>query len=141
MWARGKRRAIMSLRTKLALAGAAAAATAAVVVAAPSAGAAPANGLAFTLTCPAPVGTVTVTTPPGNGAFTPAFIAGTQQLFIPYQVTGEVTVGGEVVDAFNDVKKAPTPANAVTCTFVANFTEDGTAVTINGTVVAVLRGH
>jgi hypothetical protein len=132
----------MSSRTRLALAGAAAAAaaTAAVVVAAPSAGAAPANGLTFTLSCPAPVGTVTVTTPRGNGAFTPAFIAGTQQLFIPYQVTGEVTVGGEVVDSFNDVKKALTPANAVTCTFTTSFTEDGAAVTINGTVVAVLRG-
>jgi hypothetical protein len=131
----------MSSRTRLALAGAVAAATAAVVVAAPSAGAAPANGPTFTVTCPAPIGTVTVTTPPGNGAFTPAFIAGTQQLFIPYQVTGEVTVGGEVVETFNDVKKAPTPANAVTCTFTATFTEGGTTATVNGTVVAVLRGH
>ena len=132
----------MSSRTRLALAGAAAAATAAaVVVAAPSAGAAPANNLTFTLTCPAPVGTVTATTPRGNGAFTPAFIVGTQQLLIPYEVTGEVTVGGEVVDAFDDVKMAPAPANAVTCTFMASFTEEGTAVTINGTVVAVLRGH
>ena len=135
----------MSSRTRLALAGAAAAAaaaaTTAVVVAAPSAGAAPANNLTFTVTCPAPVGTVTATTPRGSGPFTPAFIVGTQQLFIPYEVMGEVTVGGEVVDAFDDVKKAPTPANAVTCTFVASFSEDGTAVTINGTVVAVLRGH
>jgi hypothetical protein len=132
----------MSSRRRLVLAGAAAAATAAaVVMAAPSAGAAPANGPTFTVTCPVPVGTVTVTTPPGNGAFTPAFIAGTQQLFIPYEVTGEVTVGGEVVETFSDVKKAPTPANAVTCTFTATFTESGTTATVSGTVVAVLRGH
>jgi hypothetical protein len=131
----------MSSRTRLVLAGAAAAATAALVVAAPSAGAAPAGGPMFTVTCPAPVGAVTVTTPPGGGAFTPAFIAGTQQLFIPYEITGQVTVDGEVVDAFSDIKNAPTPANAVTCTFTATFTEDGTTATVTGTVVAVLRGH
>jgi len=131
----------MSSRTRLALAGAAAAATAAVVVAAPTAGAAPTRGPTFTVTCPAPLGTFTVTTPPSDAAFTPAFIDGTHQLAIPYSITGEVTVDGVVVETFGDVKNAPTPANAVTCTFTASFTEDGTTATVSGTVVAVLRGQ
>jgi hypothetical protein len=131
----------MSSRTRFAVAGGAVVAAATLIVAAPSsAGAAPANGPEFTVTCPGE-DPFTVVTPPGNGAFTPAFIEGTRQVAIPYQVTGTVTVDGQVVDSFNDVKKAPTPANAVTCSFEGTFTEGDMTATVAGTVVVVLRGH
>ena len=128
----------MSARTRLAVAGGAVVA-AAMIVAAPSAGAAPASGNVFMVTCPGATPFTVVT--PGNGAFTPAFIEGTQQLLIPYHVTGEVTVDGDVVDSFDDVKQAPIPATAVTCTFEATFTFGDVTATVAGTVIGVLRGH
>jgi len=114
-------------------------AAATMIVAAPSAGAAPARGNEFTVTCPGEDPFTVVT--PGNGAFTPAFIAETQQLLIPYHVTGDVTVDGEVVESFDDAKNAPVPASAVTCTFEATFTFGDVTATVAGTVVGVLRGH
>jgi hypothetical protein len=129
----------MSARTRLALAGGAVAAAAAMIVAAPSAGAAPAVGNVFTVTCAG--GTPFTVVTPGNGAFTPAFIEGTQQLLIPYHVMGDVTVDGEVVESFDDVKAAPVPADAVTCTFEATFTQGEITATVAGTVIGVLRGH
>jgi len=129
----------MSARTRLAVAGGAVVAAATMIVAAPSAGAAPASGNVFTVTCPGEIPFTVVT--PSNGAFTPAFIAGTQQLLIPYHVTGEVTVDGEVVESFDDVKAAPVPADAVTCTFDATFTFGDVTATVEGTVIGVLRGH
>lgn len=128
----------MSSRTRFALAGAAAA-VAALVVAVPSATAAPTKGGEFTVTCPGEDPFTVVV--PGGGPFTPAFMAGTNQLLIPYEITGEITVGGEVVETFSDVKRAPVPASATTCSFTGTFTEDGTTVTISGTVVGVLRGR
>lgn len=102
-----------------------------------SAEAAPKNGLTFEVTCPG-AGPFTIITPPGNGAFTPAF--GSNQVFIPYRVTGTVTVDGVVVEEFDDVKPAPVPASAITCTFETMFEDGGAQVRIAGTALVVPRG-
>jgi hypothetical protein len=102
-----------------------------------SAEAAPKKGLAFEVVCPG-LGAFTVVTPPGNGAFTPAF--GPNKVFIPYDIEGTVTVDGEVVEEFHDVKPAPVPASAIECTFEASFEDEGAQIEIAGTVVVVPRG-
>jgi hypothetical protein len=61
-------------------------------------------------------------------------------VFIPYRVTGTVTVDGAIVESFDDVKRAPVPSAAVTCTFSTTFEDEGSQVTIAGTAVVVLRG-
>jgi hypothetical protein len=127
-----RRRTAMTKRVVPAIA--AGIAAAALLVAAPTADAAPKKGNVFAVTCPG-LGTFDVVTPPGNGAFTPAFSQG--RAFIPYRVTGTVTINGEVVDQFDDVKPAPVPSSAITCAFEGSF-ED---VTIAGTVVVVPRGR
>ena len=99
--------------------------------------AAPKNGLTFDVTCPGR-GSFEIVTPPGNGAFTPAI--GSNQVFIPYDVQGTVTVDGAVVDEFHDVKRAPVPASAIACTFEASFEDGGAQVVIAGTALVVPRG-
>ena len=99
--------------------------------------AAPKKGLTFDVTCPGR-GSFEVVTPPGNGAFTPAF--GSNQLFIPYRVTGTVTVDGVVVEEFDDVKRAPVPAGALACTFETSFEDGDAQVVIAGTALVVPRG-
>jgi hypothetical protein len=39
------------------------------------------------------------------------------------------------------LKKAPVPADAMTCTFEGSFTEGDVTATISGTAVVVLRGQ
>jgi hypothetical protein len=102
-----------------------------------SAEAAPNNGLTFEVTCPG-AEPFTIVTPPGNGAFTPAL--GSNQVFIPYRVTGTVTVDGVVVEEFDDVKPAPVPAGAISCAFETSFEDGGAQVEIAGTAVVVPRG-
>jgi hypothetical protein len=99
--------------------------------------AAPKNGLTFDVTCPG-LGNFEVVTPPGNGAFTPAI--GSNQVFIPYDVEGTVTVGDAVVEEFHDVKPAPVPASAISCTFEASFEDGGVQITIAGTALVAPRG-
>jgi hypothetical protein len=124
----------MAGRRLIAIAGTTAAA---LLFAAPMAGAAPKNGLQFSVTCPG-LDTFDVVTPPGNGTFTPAF--GPNGVAISYRLTGTVTVNGEVVDEFDDVKPAPVPANALTCTFTTTFEDPGgNEVMIAGTAVVVQR--
>jgi hypothetical protein len=116
------------------------AAAAATVMVGSTAVAAPTKGPEFTVTCPG-LGTFDVVTPPGQGAFTPAFRVGTHQVFIPYEISGTVTgVPGEDPFTFVDVKNAPVPADAITCTFAGTFTEGDVTVTVTGTVVVVQRG-
>jgi hypothetical protein len=125
----------MTTRSRIAVAGGVAAA--AMLLAAPLATAAPKKGNQFSVTCPG-LGTFDVVTPPGNGAFTPAF--GPQSpVSIPYHITGTVTVNGVVVDEFADIKPAPVPSSAITCTFEASFVDQGADVTIAGTAVVVPR--
>src|SRR5919106_4488396 len=102
---------------------------AALSLSAMSAEAAPKNGLTFDVTCPG-LGSFVIVTPPGNGAFTPAI--GSNQVFIPYDVEGTVTADGQVVDEFHDVKPAPVPASAISCSFSTSFEdEDGVLIEIS----------
>jgi hypothetical protein len=101
-----------------------------------SAEAAPKNGLTFEVTCPGSA-PFTIVTPPGNGAFTPAF--GPNQVFIPYDVEGTVTADGMVVETFHDIKPAPVPAGAVSCAFETSFEDDGFVIVISGTALVVPR--
>lgn len=119
-----------------------AAAAAAVMVGSPAAVAAPTiPGGTLTVTCP-DLGTFEVVTPPSgeSASFTPAFVAATHQVFIPYQISGTITATGEEPLTFNDVKKAPVPADAMTCTFEGTFGEGDFMVTITGTAVVIQRG-
>lgn len=126
----------MTKRSRIAVAGGVAAA--AMLLAAPMAPAAPKKGNQFSVTCPG-LGTFNVVTPPGNGAFTPAF--GPQApVSIPYRTTGTVTVNGVVVEEFDNVKPAPVPSSAVECTFEASFEDPGgNDVMIVGTALVVPR--
>lgn len=124
----------MTKRSVVALAGGVAAASPLLV--APMAGAAPKNGLTFDVTCPG-LGSFQVATPPGNGPLTPAF--GPDRVFIPYRVTGTATVDGQVVEQFDDIKPAPVPASAITCTFTTTFVDQGSTVTIAGTALVTPR--
>jgi hypothetical protein len=88
------------------------------------------------VTCPG-LGTFDIVTPPGNGACTPAF--GPDGVAIPYRVTGTVTVDGQVVEQFDDIKPAPVPSSALMCTFETSFEDQGATVMIAGTAVVVQR--
>jgi hypothetical protein len=110
---------------------------AAMVLGVTSVEAAPKNGLTFDVTCPG-LGSFVVVTPPGNGAFTPAL--GSNQIYIPYDVEGTVTVDGLLVDEFHDVKAAPVPAGAISCSFEASFEDGGVQIVIAGTALVVPRG-
>jgi hypothetical protein len=123
----------MAGRRLIAIAGTTAAA---LLFAAPMAAAAPKRGLQFSVTCPG-LGTFEVVTPPGNGPFTPAF--GPDGVSIPYRITGTVTVDGQVVEEFDDVKPAPVPSSAITCTFETTFEDQGAIVMIAGTALVVPR--
>jgi len=93
----------------------------------------------ITATCPG--GDVAIVPPPGHGQWTPGFLEGTHQLLIPYQFAFEVTdSSGAVVDSFTDTKGASIPEGAITCTFSNTVTQDGQTFTVNGQVVAVVRG-
>jgi hypothetical protein len=124
----------MTKRRRIAVAGGVAAA--AMLLGAPMATAAPKKGPSFSVTCPG-LGTFEVVTPPGNGAFTPAF--GANRVFIPYRISGTVTVDGQVVEEFDDIKPAPVPSSAAACTFEASFEDQGAVVSIAGTALVVPR--
>ena len=54
-------------------------------------------------------------------------------------MTGTVTVGGQVVEQFDDIKPAPVPSSAITCTFTTTFEDQGATVTIAGTALVAAR--
>jgi hypothetical protein len=123
------------------LCAAAAAAAAVSLSGSPAAVAAPlVPGGTLTVTCPG-LGTFDVVTPPtGQGSsFSPAFSAATHAVFIPYEVSGTI-VSAEGTFTFDDVKQAPVPSDAMTCTFEGTFGEGEFMVTITGTAVVVQRG-
>lgn len=93
----------------------------------------------ITATCPD--GPVDVVVAPGNGQWTPAFIEGTHQVFIPYSFVFTVTDSeGAVVEDDAVSKAAEPPDDAITCTFGEEFTEDGETFTFLGTVTGVIVG-
>ena len=113
---------------------------AALLVGSPAAAAPTVPGGTLTVTCP-DLGTFDVVTPPTaeNASFSPAFTAATHQVFIPYEISGTI-VSSEGTFTFDDVKKAPVPSEAMTCTFEGTFGEGDFMVTITGTAVVVQRG-
>jgi uncharacterized Zn-binding protein involved in type VI secretion len=130
----------MSVKRRLAIVCGATVAATTLMVGGPTALAAPAEGgVEFTVNCPGLDEFVVVATP-GDAPFAPVFIPGTHQLFIPYQLTGTVTVDGQVVEEIDDVKNAPLPADAIACTFEGTITEGDVTVTLAGTAVVVQRG-
>jgi hypothetical protein len=130
----------MSVKRLLAIVCGATVAATTLMVGGPTALAAPAEGgVEFTVNCPGLDEFVVVATP-GDAPFAPVFIPGTHQLFIPYQLTGTVTVDGQVVEEIDDAKTAPLPADAIACTFEGTITEGDVTVTLAGTAVVVQRG-
>jgi hypothetical protein len=132
----------MSIKRRLPILCAAAIAAAAVfLVGSPAAVAAPTGpGGTLTVTCPGMAPFDIVTTPSSDSAsFPPAFNAATHQVFIPYHLSGTI-VSSEGTFTFDDAKKAPVPADAMTCTFEGTFGEGEFMVTITGTAVVVQRG-
>jgi hypothetical protein len=127
----------MSIKRRLAMA--AVAAAAATLMVGPTALAAPKTGITFSVTCPG-LGTFDVVTTPNEAAFSPVFAVDANQVFIPYEVHGTATgfPGGPFT--FDDIKPAPVPADAMTCTFEGTFTEDGITITLSGTALVALRG-
>jgi len=105
------------------------------------------NAQEFTLDCGA-AGTIEVVVN-GNGAFTPGHLLDGPGVLIPVAF-GEVTIvvrdaEGNVIDEFTDEGATKGRARArgrerVSCTFTDSFTEDGTTVTISGSVTAILSG-
>lgn len=133
----------MSIKRRLPiLCAAATAATAALLVGSPAAVAAPTvPGGTLTVSCPGMAPFEIVTTPSADAAsFPPAFTAATHAVFVPYQLSGTI-VSSEGTFTFNDVKTAPVPAGAITCTFEGSFGEGEFMVTITGTAVVVQRGR
>jgi len=105
---------------------------------APAASAAPAPFEYLLVDCPG-YGQVELTSP-GNGAFTPGFIGGTNQLLIPHAVSYTVTVDGQVSSG-SATKAEPEPDDMITCTFDATFRSGGTTYHLVGEVAGVVRGE
>lgn len=145
----------MNLRHRLA----AIASTAALLTAIPvAAHADPSEGEAFSLNC-GDAGTIQITTPPGNGDFTPGFFTDSQDLIIPlsFDISGTATLpDGEVIPLFSDsLAKGKDNAHpnreTVTCTIseTATVTDPndesglpvGTVISFEGTVVGFLTGQ
>ena len=115
---------------------AAAIALAALIPSAALAAPAPFEGLWFTC---AGIGD-TVLTAPGNGAFTPGFIEGTNKLFIPYSMTIELT-GPDGTSTLVAAKAAPVPNDAIECDIDTTFHLGGATYRQAGTVIGVIEGE
>ena len=93
----------------------------------------------LTVTCAGKA--VDVVVAPGNGNWTPAFIEGTHQVFVPYSFIFTVTDSeGNVVETETLSKKAQPPGATTTCTFGEEFTEGEETFTFSGTVTGVITG-
>ena len=132
--------------------------TAALLTAIPMAAHAdPTEGEAFTLDC-GDAGTIEITTPPGNGEFTPGFFTDSQDLIIPlaFDISGTATFpDGEVIPLFADTStkghgNADPDRDTLTCAIseMATITDPndesglpvGTVISFEGTVTGFLTG-
>jgi hypothetical protein len=103
-----------------------------------SAAPAPFEGLPFEC---ADLGSVILKAPGADGtAFTPAFIAGTNMLLVPYvvELTVSSSFGNTTVDA---TKAAPLPDGTITCTIDVTLHLGGVAYTLSGSLIGVVRGE
>jgi hypothetical protein len=82
----------------------------------------------------------TVLTAPGEGAFTPGFFLGGNDLLVPYSVTYTVTSEAGTSSGVS-VKSAPVPVDSITCTFDDTFTFDGVSYRLAGSITGVVRGQ
>ena len=88
------------------------------------------------LTCPQPLGKVTIVPPPGMGEWVPGLFVGTHKVLVPYRFIYTFDGVTETV-----TKKAPMPAGSMTCTFGGTFVdENGATVTFSGSATGPLRG-
>ena len=124
---------------------AAAAGAALVAMLTPTAQAAPKNtDLFLDLACGGDVGTIQITTPPSpdnehaKNYWTPGFIVGTHQVFIPYDVDVTFTFGDESFH-FAQTKPAKVQGTSVTCTVSVTPGTAPEALTVTGTVSGVIR--
>ena len=93
----------------------------------------------LTVKCDNGLGTFTIVPAPGNGEWTPGFLVGTRKVLVPYRFTFTFS-DGTTTETESTLKKAPLPANSVTCSFGDSFTEDGVTYTFTGTATGPLRG-
>jgi hypothetical protein len=93
----------------------------------------------FRATCPG-YGETRITAP-GNGAYTPSFIEGTNQLLVTYIVSFTVTGGGQTVATGYSERAAPLPTDSITCDFVLTWHEDGIAYVLSGYATGPIRGE
>ena len=139
---------------------AAIASTAALLAAVPAAEAHadPTQGGSFTLDC-GDAGPIQITTPPGNGEFTPGLLTDAQDVIVPlsFDISGTATLpDGEVVPLFSDTSakgggRAHPNRDTLTCTISEQETvtdpDDesglpvGTVISVEGTVTGFLSGR
>jgi hypothetical protein len=118
----------------------------------------PTGGGVFTLDC-GEAGTVDITTPPGDGEFTPGFLTGSQDLIIPlsFDISGTATLpDGKVIQLFTDASakghgNADPNRDTVTCAISEQDTITdpgdesglpvGTVISVEGTVTGFVTGR
>ncbi len=81
----------------------------------------------------------TVLTAPGEGAFTPGFFLGDNDLLVPYSVSYTLTSEAGTSSGVS-VKSAPLP-DSITCTFDDTFSIDGVSYRLVGSLTGVVRGQ
>lgn len=91
-------------------------------------------------TCTAPVGDVTINTPPGNGTWTPGLVAVGNMVVKPYElhISGPFTPNDYPVHPIeyftqDSVKNAPSNGRLAECTFSETFTDANGTGTSGGT--------
>jgi hypothetical protein len=128
---------------------AAAAGAAAVAVMAPAAQAAPKSGdLFLDLDCGGDVGTIQIATTPtpdnetanehAKNYWTPGFIVGTHDVFIPYDVDVTFSFSAESF-RFVQTKPAKVQGTSITCTVSLTEGSAPEGLTVSGTVSGVIR--
>jgi hypothetical protein len=105
---------------------------------APPAYAAPAPFESYRATCDG-YGDTRITEP-GEGAFMPFFIEGTNQLVLPYLVHFSVVGGGTTLTG-TVVKPAPAQADTIYCTFEFRFHVGTDLYVLTGDLTGVTRGE
>jgi len=91
----------------------------------------------FRATCPG-YGETRITAP-GMGAYTPSFIEGTDQLLVTYIISYTVTGGPQTLTGYSE-RRAPLPADSITCDFIFTWHADGVAYILSGYVTGPIRG-
>jgi hypothetical protein len=106
----------------------------------PAASAAPPPFEGLPVTCEQ-LGNVVLVSPGADGVpFTPAFIAGTHQLLVPYEVAYTAYVDGMIV-SHDSVKSAPVPAETTACEFDHTYHFGDQTIRLVGSITGVVVGQ